>query len=361
MRTGVALVAALALAAPVHAQVKEMKEVTEVGGRSFSEWTRDITHKDPSKRESAIRAVMGFGPEKAYQAVPAMLTELRRHTPDARIDTSVRVNLAMSLGAILGAKNDADPKVTKDAVTLIIRLLRDPQAIVKYRAAQAIAAIGPPEARAATLDLLPLLRDKENYEVRQAAAFALAALVADPTNRVTAPPYIHKELQTLLTDSACQVRQTACQALREIGLPSDLTLRATVLKALDPLAKKDPEPIVQIWANVTIISYTGKIGGDQLETVTRYLQKGDVATRVQAVQALGIVGRLDKEVVPTLIPALADPDLNVVGWTVLVLGRIESARALPALEQVAADKKRPEAIQRAANESIKQIKQAKNK
>src|SRR5262245_10468866 len=133
MRIGLALVAALALAAPARAQVKEGKEIAEIGGRSLYDWIKDINHKDPSKRETAARAVLAFPPERAYEAVPAMLTELRRHNPPTTyVDTSVRVNLAIALGQILGVKKDAEPKLVKDAVTLLTRLLRDSQGIVQY-------------------------------------------------------------------------------------------------------------------------------------------------------------------------------------------------------------------------------------
>ncbi len=355
MRTGFALVAVLALSAPARAQNKELKEITEVGGRSLSEWTKDITHKDPSKRETAARAVLGFGPDKAYEAVPALLTELRRHTPNSKIDTSVRVNIAISLGAILGSKKDPDPKVVKEAVTLLTRLLRDSQGIVQYQAARALAAIGPPDARAAVQDLLPLLKDPTNYELRQAGALALAQIVIDP--KAPAPPYIHTHLQALLADPAFGVRQAACQALNMIGHPVDAKQKAAILLTLDPLVKKDPEPSVKIWATVTTMSYSGKIGAEHLETITQFLYKGDVATRVQAAQALGTIGKRAKEVVPSLIAALSDLDPNVVGFTILALGRMESARAIPALEKLAADTKL-EAIKKAALDSVQQIKRA---
>lgn len=357
MRIGLALVAALALIAPARGQTKDSKDYTVVGGRSLSEWIKDITHKDPSKRETAARAILNFGPEKAYEAVPAMLTELRRSTPEAPVDTSVRVNLAIALGQILGAKQNPDSKVVKDAVTLLTRLLRDSQGIVKYQAAKALASIGPPEARAAIPDLLPLLRDKTNYELRQAGALALAQIVIDP--KIAAAPFVHKQLQDLLTDTACGVRQAACWALNKIGHPVDAGQKAAILKALDALAKKDPEPCVQVWATVAAMSYSGKIGPEQLESITRNLHSGDANTRVQAAQALGTVGSRAKEVVPAMIEVLKDKDNDpvVVGFTIIALGRIESARAIPALEKLAAETKN-EAIKKAAMDSVQQIKRA---
>src|SRR6476661_8072435 len=50
-------------------------EITEVAGKSLAQWIKEISSKDPSKREAAIRTVLLFGPEQAYQAVPVLLQE----------------------------------------------------------------------------------------------------------------------------------------------------------------------------------------------------------------------------------------------------------------------------------------------
>jgi HEAT repeat protein len=361
MRIGLAVVAlagsallAPGLLAPARAQDKESKEVTDVAGRKLDDWIKDITHKDPSKRETAILSVLGFGPEKAYQAVPAMLTELRRHSPEYPIDTSVRVNIAIALGQILPAKKDPDPKVVKDAVNLLTRLLRDSQAIVKYRAAQALGDIGW-ESRSAIQDLLPLIRDTRNYELRRTGALALGKVAQDRNGPAA---HIVAALQGLLKDDAAGVRQAACQALVALGPAADPTQRYLIVKTLDPISRKDSEPSVQVWAHLAIMSYNGKITDYNLEHITQMLHKGDVATRVQAAQALGTVGGLAKETVPALIGALTDPEPNVVGWTVWALGRMESARALAPLEKIAADPKQSDMIKKAAKLSVDQIKKA---
>src|SRR5262245_53225516 len=149
MRAGLALVAALVTAVSASGQTSETKEIKEVGGRTFEQWMKDIGHKDPSRREVAIQTILAFGPEKAYEAAPALVGELRKHLTNP-IDTSLRVNITIALGAILGAKTNSDPKLVKppdpkllkEAITLLTRLLSDSQGIVRYRAAQALASIG---------------------------------------------------------------------------------------------------------------------------------------------------------------------------------------------------------------------------
>ncbi len=347
-----ALIAALAWATPAAAQFQDGKEPTEVGGRTFEQWTKDITHKDPSKREVALRAVLSFGPEKAYEAVPAMLTELRRHTPDYPIDTSVRVNLCISLGAVLSAKRNADPKVVKDAVTLLTRLLRDTQGIVKYRAAQALTSLGP-NSQSAIPEIMPLLRDGASYEVRQAGAVALGKIAWD---RAGPALNVLNALRGLLTDPAAGVRHSACQALGMLGAPSDPTQKASLLKALDPLAKKDSDPTVRVWAHMAIMTYTGKVSEGGLELMTQQLQNGETTARVHAAEALLNLGSFAKEAVPALTAALSDKETAVVGVSIMTLGRMDSPRALSALESFAADQNKPEQLKQMARNAAQQVK-----
>lgn len=357
MRNRLALVVTLLLTAPVHGQETEKKETNEVGGRSLSEWIKDITHKDPSRREVAIRAVVAFGPERAYEAVPAILAELRRNNASYPIDLSVRVSCATTLGMVLAAKRDADPKLVKEAVTLLTRLLKDGQAIVKLRAVQALGGIGPPYASGAVSDIYPLLRERYNYELRQTGAIAIGVLASDRSVKVST--YLHTALLELLTDPVSGVRQSACSALTTVGTPAEPAQKTALLRALEKLAKTDPEPSVQIWANYAVMGYNEKVGGPNLDAITQYLSKGEVTDKMHAAQALGRMGSYAKDAAPAVIARLGDSNLDVVAASVWVLGRLESPLAIPALEKVAADKKQPEAIQKAAKEAVDLIKKAK--
>src|SRR5205807_963510 len=101
-----------------------------------------IPSKDRSKGENAIRTVLVFGADRAYDAVPALIKELKRHRSFVQVDVSIRVNATMSLGAILGSTTKADTAVVKDAVSVLNQMLGDSQFIVKYRAAEALGKIG---------------------------------------------------------------------------------------------------------------------------------------------------------------------------------------------------------------------------
>src|SRR5437773_12183179 len=120
MRMVLAFMVALASAISAAAQTPQIKEVKEIAGRTFEQWVKDIAHKDPSRREVAIQTILGFGPERAYDAAPALLAELRRHAISP-VDTSVRVNITIALGAILAAKTNSDPKLVKPADPKVLK------------------------------------------------------------------------------------------------------------------------------------------------------------------------------------------------------------------------------------------------
>jgi HEAT repeat protein len=336
-------------------------EVNEIAGRSFDEWMKDIAHKDPSKREIAIRSILGFGPQRAAEAAPLLLAELRRHTPGVPIDASVRTNITIALGAIFGsggAKNP-DPKQKDEAIALLTRMLRDSQGVVKFRAAQSLGMIGP-QARSAIPTLLPLLRDFSAWEVRQAAATALGQVSFD--NRIGPPAEVLTALyDRIKTDPAFQVRLASIQALAFSGPTADIGLRNGMIKVLEPITRKD-EPAMQIWANLTLMNLTGKVNTENLDHIGKLLNKGDLLTRTQAAQAIGAVGAKAKDTVPALINGLTDSDPNVQGWVIWALSRMEKhgAPALPALEKIAADTKASDAIKRAARMSIDQLNKAKS-
>src|SRR4051794_2004793 len=62
------------------------KEVTEISGKDLKAWIKEIEVKDPSRRALAMRMVMGFGPQKAQLAVPAIIKELEKHKRFEPID-----------------------------------------------------------------------------------------------------------------------------------------------------------------------------------------------------------------------------------------------------------------------------------
>ena len=108
--------------------------------KTLEEWIEEIKDRDKGKAENAIRTIPIFGQQEAQRAVPVLIAELKKPPP---VDTSIRVNVAIALGVILGGYGDPNPRDLKDAVAVLRRLLTDQQSIVKMRAAEALVSAAP--------------------------------------------------------------------------------------------------------------------------------------------------------------------------------------------------------------------------
>lgn len=330
-------------------------EAPRVGGKTLEQWSKEFSAKDPSRREAAIRAVLGFPPKVGVKAIPGLLAEYKRSIPASPTDFSVRANLCIVLSELFASGETIDPKLEAETAVLLIRQLRDPEAILRLRAAQALASLGP-EAKGAIPDLLNLIRERSSYEIRQAAANTLGAIAYDKK----AGPHL-PSLQALykaLDDPAFQVRLAAIRSLSILGPPGDPSQTPGYVKALEPTATKDPEPALQIWARVAIIGAKGEFGDDMLGPIAEFTKNGDAVVRAQAIQALGSIGPKAKSKVGAIANCLGDAEPSVKTVAVWALGRMEAAAIphLPALERIAADPKSEEGLKKLVKDTIEKIK-----
>lgn len=330
-------------------------QITEVAGKTIEQWIKEINSEDASKRTQAIHSVLYFGPERAYEAVPTLLAVLKKNFGDPPLDASVRHNLVLSLGVILKDVKEPDVKYLREATLYFKRLLKDPQVMVRYRAAQALGWLGD-EAKEAAFDLLPLVKDTATWEIRQAACIALGTVA---TNEKDGPHA--KIIETLylaaLKDKAQQVRLAAVQSLTYLGAPNNPpNMKAELLKYLEIVATKDSDPMVQIWAHMAVMSIGQSISEKHSLAIMQIAMKTDrVDAKVQACQAMGTVGTKAKVAAPYIIKMLADRDPGVVYWAMWSLIQIESQNAIPVLEQMVADPQLTDAMKKGAKEAIEEI------
>lgn len=342
-------------AAPAQGKKKDEKKdgssITEIGGRTLDEWIKDINHKDPGRRATALSTILMFGPDRAYEALPAILEQMGR---SVTLDVSVRVNGATALGLILGSAREADPKHVREAVKILQRLCSDTQAIVKFRAVQALGRIGD-EAKAAIPNVLPVLKDTLACEARQAAAITLGQIAIDKDKGPSL--LVLKELFAALGDHAAQVRLAAIQSLTWLGAPADPKAQQSLLAALDPVANKDIEPTVRLWAHMAMMSITRRIDAEHIAPIVKMMDHPEVPVRIQVAQALGTIGPKAKSGIPALVAHLTDKDPGVIMVCIWALGRMEdnATLAVPHLEKIVSAPDMPDAIKDTAKEAIKQI------
>jgi HEAT repeat protein len=160
-------------------------------------------------RVRAIKALGEIGPE-AGRAVPV----LRKGLQDP--DESERAAVALALWRLQRRTETpglvSDPR--QEALSVLIKLLREGRPEQRWSAAAAVRQIGP-EAGPAVPALVACLRE-EDPGLREQAADALGAI--DPRDREAVPA-----LTALLDDSNLRVRLAAARALARAGhRPADL-------------------------------------------------------------------------------------------------------------------------------------------
>jgi HEAT repeat protein len=338
---------------------KELPVITEIGGKTLDQWIAEITTRDPSKRADAVKTVVMFGPDQAKKAVPIMLDELRKHNPGKQVilDTSVRVNIPLALAMILTSTDEPDAKLIKEAVEVLTPMLRDTQTIVKYRAAQAIGRFGT-YARSALKDLIVVARDFNTWETRQAGVLALGAVAFDKEKGPSpdALEAIYNRLNPK-TEPASTVRLAAIQALENLGIPDNPKYKLAVEQHLEPVANKDPEPILRIRAHLSLYDINKKLNGSRIAAIAGFLEHPETAVRIEACQALGGIGGEAKGEIPKLLARFEDKEKAVFGWAIWALGNMgkDAAVVAPYLQKIVADEKQPEGIRESAKEALENI------
>jgi HEAT repeat protein len=294
-------------------------EITEIGGKKLAQWIAEIRHPtDAAIRDYAIRTVPLFG-KSARKAVKALINELR--DPDA----SLRVNAAISLGLIGMDEGDL-----AEGVSALGRVVTtDPQINVRYQAALTLGKLGA-DAKAASPKLRVALVDPYNWELRQAAALALAGTgwelkETQPNSPqqaiwVAEPKTVAALVSAAKTDKCAKVRLQALTSLLYLGMPvdpKDLQNEKTALH----LVLKDPDPTVGIWARVALMRID-KVSELYLKDISQLLKHADVSVRTNAAQALAAIGPSSRSRVQDLLRALNDKEPLVLIAVIAALVQI---------------------------------------
>ncbi len=344
-------------------------EPTEVAGKSFKAWMVEMKDQDPARREIAMKAILGFGPSKSYEAVPEILAQLKRHNPAAStgeaIDLSMRVNGVVALSTIFKAtwgtkKEGPDTKHLDEAFIIYKKCLKDPQVIMRVRAVQGIMYLGP-KAREAIDDIALLAKDPVTWEVRKEALQTLVFLGGPDGKGQGANPKVLTALRSVLNppigppDRVYFVRQTAVQGLTALShgtgkVPVELSTKALndpssevrltalnalaelkaelddkenkdrplIVKRLNTHALAEKDDIIFIWTHATIMTLTN-VGKTHVDPIVKKLNDTkEVHIKLQALNVLGLGGKEAKPfALKAVLPYTEDKDPNIA-WAAVI-------------------------------------------
>jgi HEAT repeat protein len=276
---------------------EEITEDTKINGKTLDQWIALIPSKDRSQTEIAIQTIVMYGPKVAKKAVPKLLEELKKPS----IDISVRVNGCIALGMILGSLEKPRPADVDEAVKVLQTMLKNDQIIVKFRAAQAVAQLGP-GAWKTIPELVKMVKDLDTWENRHAAVIALG-VVAYNNQKVdkAVAEALYSRLRHSkdggLAEPCLKVRLGALAALGRLDIPTvgSAPEKKDFLKLLDDVAKNDPDHIVKLRANLLAFpAVTGTTKKEKKAAIAAYLFNEEVFVRGEALQAVASLKESEK-------------------------------------------------------------------
>jgi hypothetical protein len=265
-----------------------------------------------------VQTLAMFGP-KAEGAITAL-------TGNALGDVSyqTRQSIANALGRV-GFNEKTGPNM-KAMRALANQLARDPSAAVRTEALQALMLLGPPWAEV----MQPGAKQPPPINTKDAAEIVrfMRARIGDPTAKPPVPP-----------------------------------------------AEKDKQ--VAIWARLVLMRFdTKELNDTNLDAFAKYLSETDIGVKLQALQAIGIMGEVASKKLAEVVRVLNDKTMprGVTVTTVNVLTAMGAGAkpAVPDLKKLAAETKaaaeKKKGDEKAADEefvkliesAIKQIEEAKS-
>jgi HEAT repeat protein len=305
-----------------------------VAGKTIHQWIELLVHPDPSIKRDAIQVLPFFG-KYSSDAVPRLVW-LINYEPDI----TLKINAAIVL-MHLEVKNE---DVREAVRALVAQLVRSDQLTLRYHC---IVTLGrfEEQAESAIPQLQRAAVDISSWELRQAACHALHR-IGGKIGKKAADPRVVSSLIGALSDSASKVREEAMMGLATIGRIEDQDLRMKYLKSLR-LRVTDRDRAVVVWAYFGLM-LNDKASADYLTEIARFIQTGDVPTKMHALRALGLLKREAKSKLPDIIAALKPgEDAYVMATAMNVLAEMSSGdravdpgqAAVDAIEVIIKDEK----------------------
>lgn len=305
---------------------KEYVWPTQINGKDIKAVIKDLKDLDPVNREYAARTLPNFGPAAQKKEVSQLLLDRMQAEPDP----GVRFAVYTAIGSI-AFDDDKDNKEALRLLALVVDTPVGPTAsTARYNAVQTIAMFGPRGYETIT-KLTGVAASDPSHETRRVIASTLGRVASHPE---TGPNM--RAMRSLADhfsrDPSAAVRMEALQSLMLLG-PPWADVKKKDAKENPPIKVKEAEEIVkfmkvrvgdpklkttglekdkqvEIWARLVLMRFDPKeINEDNLEAFAKHLSGGDIGVKVQALQAIAMMGELAGKKVDSVARLLEDKAL----------------------------------------------------
>jgi len=316
-----------------------------VNGKDLDTTIKDMrTNSDPGVREAAVRALPLFGP-KAREAGSDDLIEVLNKETDLNVKVAA-INVSPTIFATFATTPDT---IFTTGVGAVLRFLTNDQMQIRLEALGAVATIGPYVRNVqATINtpVSSLARLQSSWQLRRAATITLGSIghgiqtSEDPEKRVPPETGTVDTLLAILKGDACAaVRKEAVNSLIGLG-PVAISQQKRWHTDLEYVFKYEKDKSVLLWAHVLVIhnSPEGLKGNEShLEAIAKVLQVVEPGGRIEACQALGLLGEQAVTKIDDLINIVnKENEPSIVIAAILALTNMPSrdAATVPILQNV---------------------------
>lgn len=310
----------------------EIKWPTDINGRDLKAWLDAVEDPDPVAREFAIRTIPNFGPPaQGDNVAKVLLKHLVKET-----DPGVKLALFDTIG-LLQFKTES---YNQEAMRILIMAVDNPvgpsAGVYRLHAIQTIAMFGEKGEGAITALTGQAVRDP-SYETRRNIARTLGLV---GFNQTTGPNMkaLTRLADRLAFDESASVRMEALQALMRLGPPwaakkanakaptpptdtknagvviTQMRLRVGDPNAKDPNGKPKPtlplekDKQVEIWARLVLMRFDPKeVNDENLDALAKYLTGAEPSVKVQALNAMLIMGPLASKKLDDVLRVMDEP------------------------------------------------------
>jgi len=365
---------------------EELGRIGPPAKAAVPELVKSLQDRDADVRLAAAGALTCIDP-KNPAVLPALVAELKGGPEQRKAAAEFLGDLgAVGVDSLTGALKDPDAGVrwsaaeslgrigpaAKSAVPALTAALEDKE--IRSIVADALAGIGP-DAKPAIPGLVQIIRNEKEPSLRHTAGVALVRI--DKTAAGPAAPILAEDLRNpdgrfrhdavmllvaigpagkeatpiltemLLKDKQSYARQLSAHAL---GYGKDPRSALPLLEALE----KDPE----LGVRNTAVMALGLLGPDAMTAVPGLearLKDPDVGTRIVSAEALWRINKDAKKAVPVLVEGLKDKNDYMVGLASGILGRMggDAKGAVPDLIGLLKSPREP--VRRTAAHLLKSI------
>jgi HEAT repeat protein len=261
---------------------------------------------DEHVRDAALWALGEFGP-KGEKAIPFLIKVLKDADSYPWLEDPFGESGALSLGRATQVVR-ALAKIGPASVAALVAVMKDRNClrVARLTAGNVLGSIGP-DASAAVIPLLPLLKDPQE-PIRQKAALVLGMI--GPKAKAAMP-----SLLDAMRDPAATVRIEAAFGLFRIAPNNAASVRALSREL------RDRDSDIR-WQAATDLRLMGPAAASAVPALIEALSDREAHNRANVAEALGKIGLGADKAVPALSGLLKDKDEDVRKQAVEAIERI---------------------------------------